>query len=131
MQQLLVPVFMLFAILPAYGQLNPEKPRRPFSFASEEPLKPKNPGSVLAQWLPPDRQRYYRLSHPILMQKGPSDFVSSNSYWTAYITTQSFRNGKIGTFYYWDIQGNLRESKLFFNISGKNNRSFKLVFPRL
>jgi hypothetical protein len=132
MRIVLVFVFALFVILPGYGQFKQEKKsRHSFLFAAlpDESLKQK-PRSVLQQLFPMDNQRYYRLSNPVLMQKGNSDFVSSNAYWTAFITTQSFNNGKIGTFYYWDIQGNLRESRLFFEISGKNNRSFKLVFPR-
>jgi hypothetical protein len=131
MRILLVLVFIVFVILPGYGQFSPEK-KHLASFSIPVPegaLQPKHPESLLSQLIVPDHQRYYRLSHPVLMQKGSADFVPSNSYWTAFVTTQSFNKGKIGTFYYWDIQGNLRESKLFFSISGKN-RSFKLVFPR-
>jgi len=53
----------------------------------------------------------------------------SASYWTNAITSQSYGKGKIGTFYYWDIQGNLREMKGFIDIAGKNKRGLKLVFP--
>ena len=52
------------------------------------------------------------------------------SYWMGSITTQSYNQGKIGRFYYWDIQGNLRGSNLFLDIAGKNKRGLKLVFPR-
>jgi hypothetical protein len=78
-----------------------------------------------------DQQRYYRLSVPVFTQRGlTGSQIPSTSYWTGYVTTQSFRNGKVGTFYYWDIQGNLRESRLFFDVKRKNKYSFKLVFPR-
>ena len=132
MRILFVFVFTLFVILPGYGQFNHEK-KGLASFSIPVPdgaIQQRHPETLLSQLIVPDHQRFYRLSHPVLMQKGNSDFVASNSYWTAFVTTQSFNKGKIGTFYYWDIQGNLRESRLFFSISGKNNRSFKLVFPR-
>jgi hypothetical protein len=88
--------------------------------------------STLIRYIRPDHQRYYRLSTPLFMQRYASgaQFLSGG-YWTGYITTQSFRSGKVGTFYYWDVQGNLRESRLFFDINRKNKYSFKLVVPRL
>lgn len=51
------------------------------------------------------------------------------TYWTNNITTQSYRQEKWGTYYYWDVQGNLREMKGFIDIAGKNKRGLKLVFP--
>ncbi|MCB0491540.1 MAG: hypothetical protein KDC93_03905 [Cyclobacteriaceae bacterium] len=54
---------------------------------------------------------------------------SGTTYWTGNITTQSYGKGKWGTFYYWDVQGNLRDMKGFIDIAGKNKRGLKLVFP--
>lgn len=72
----------------------------------------------------------YRLSTLQLMQSAPapSERASAN-YWTNAITTQSYGKGKVGTFYYWDVQGNLREMRGFIDIAGKNKRGLKLVFP--
>lgn len=75
----------------------------------------------------PTHQRYLS---PRLTQATPSfsDRRSSN-YWTNSVTTQSYGEGKWGTLYYWDVQGNLRETKGFIDIAGKNKRGLKLVFP--
>ena len=54
---------------------------------------------------------------------------SGTTYWTGNITSQSYGKGKWGTFYYWDVQGNLRDMKGFIDIAGKNKRGLKLVFP--
>ncbi|HEY5747437.1 MAG TPA: hypothetical protein VIU12_15265 [Chryseolinea sp.] len=60
----------------------------------------------------------------------PSSLPVSESYWIGSVTSQSYNQGKIGRYYYWDMQGNLRESYLFLDIAGKNKRGLKLVFPR-
>lgn len=54
---------------------------------------------------------------------------SGATYWTGNVTSQSYGKGKWGTFYYWDVQGNLRDMKGFIDIAGKNKRGLKLVFP--
>lgn len=51
-------------------------------------------------------------------------------FWTGSVSAQSFQNGKFGRFYYWDGQGNLRSSSLFFDISGKGKRGPKLVLSK-
>ena len=56
--------------------------------------------------------------------------VPGDPIWTGSITAQSFNNGKFGRFYCWDAQGNLRNSYLFLDISGKRKRGIKLVFPK-
>lgn len=72
----------------------------------------------------------YRLSSPRLIQFAPSSADrASSSFWTSAITTQSYGKGKVGTLYYWDVQGNLREMRGFIDIAGKNKRGLKLVFP--
>ena len=63
---------------------------------------------------------------PILISRS----ASNHSYWLKEVQTQSYNNGKLGTFYYWDQLGNLRESKIFVDIAGGNKRGLKLVFPR-
>ncbi|HEY5692786.1 MAG TPA: hypothetical protein VIS49_15120 [Cyclobacteriaceae bacterium] len=74
--------------------------------------------------------RHQRYLSPRLTQATTSfsDRRSSN-YWTNSVTTQSYGQGKWGTLYYWDVQGNLRETKGFIDIAGKNKRGLKLVFP--
>ncbi|HCM76252.1 MAG TPA: hypothetical protein DIS90_07710 [Cytophagales bacterium] len=52
-----------------------------------------------------------------------------STYWASKVTTQSYGNGKWGTYYYWDVQGNLRDMRGFIDIAGKNKRGLKLVFP--
>ena len=71
-----------------------------------------------------------KLSSPLMTQSLPSgsDRTGTN-YWTNNVTSQSYGQGKVGTFYYWDVQGNLREMKGFVDIAGKNKRGLKLVFP--
>ena len=49
-------------------------------------------------------------------------------YWMESMTTQSYNQGKLGTYYIWDVQNNLRESRMFLDIAGKNKRGLKLVF---
>jgi hypothetical protein len=49
--------------------------------------------------------------------------------WISSVTTQSYGNGKFGTYYYWDVQGNLQGTRGFIDIAGKNKRGWKLVFP--
>ncbi len=72
----------------------------------------------------------HKFASPRLMQSMPTagDRRSTN-YWTNAVTMQSYGKGKWGTFYYWDVQGNLREMKGFLDIAGKNKRGLKLVFP--
>jgi hypothetical protein len=66
----------------------------------------------------------------IILQNSSSITHRGESYYMGTMTTQSYNRGKLGTFYYWDVQGNLRESKFFLDIAGKNKRGLKLVFPR-
>jgi hypothetical protein len=86
--------------------------------------------TLFDRWIKGDPQRYSRLSVPMFSQRASHATRSSDTYWTGYMTTQSVRKGKLGTYYYWDVQGNLRESRTFFDINRKNKYSFKLVIPR-
>jgi hypothetical protein len=54
---------------------------------------------------------------------------SHSSSWISSVTSQSYGNGKFGTYYYWDVQGNLQGTRGFIDISGKNKRGLKLLFP--
>jgi hypothetical protein len=49
--------------------------------------------------------------------------------WLSSVSSLSFNNGKFGTYYYWDIRGNLIDTRGFIDIAGKNKRGLKLVFP--
>lgn len=72
----------------------------------------------------------YKLTSPVLQSSLSRQIAGSNAnYWTSAITSQSYGKGKIGTFYYWDMQGNLREMRGFIDIAGKNKRGLKLIFP--
>jgi hypothetical protein len=86
--------------------------------------------SVLRSFYEADPPKHHRLSVPILMQRGANANIA-DGYWTGSITTQSMNKGKMGTYYYWDIQGNLLESRFFLDINRKNKYAFKLVIPRL
>lgn len=55
---------------------------------------------------------------------------SKSTYWLSQMTTQTMNDGKMGTYYLWDQQGNLRESRFFVDIGGKSKPGLKLVFPR-
>lgn len=49
--------------------------------------------------------------------------------WVSSVSSLSFNNGKFGSYYYWDIRGNLIDTRGFIDIAGKNKRGLKLVFP--
>jgi hypothetical protein len=76
-----------------------------------------------------DRTLNYR-PKSVALQNSSSPTHWGEQYYMGTMTTQSYNQGKLGTFYYWDVQGNLRESKFFLDIAGKNKRGLKLVFPR-
>lgn len=76
-----------------------------------------------------DRTVNYQLKSVILQNYSSTSHLGE-SYYMGTMTTQSYNQGKLGTLYFWDVQGNLRESKFFLDIAGKNKRGLKLVFPR-
>ena len=81
-----------------------------------------------ARWRP-DRQQHYR-PRSIPLNTVTGSMQQADMYWMSSMTTQSYNRGKIGRFYLWDVQGNLRESQMFFDIAGKNKRGLKLVFSK-
>jgi hypothetical protein len=80
--------------------------------------------------LRPDRQTTYKQRNPSLSLPVHTTALLGNYYWMGSVTQQSYNKGKVGRYYYWDVQGNLRGSYLFLDIAGKNKRGLKLVFPR-
>ncbi len=75
-----------------------------------------------------DKQQLYR-PKSILPITNFATF-KSGIYWMGSMTTQSYNQGKLGTYYMWDVQGNLQESRMFLDVAGKNKRGLKLVFRR-
>ncbi len=59
-----------------------------------------------------------------------SSINTRNTYWLSQMTTQTLNEGKMGTYYLWDQQGNLRESRFFVDIGAKSKPGLKLVFLR-
>lgn len=98
-------------------------------FANDEQITPSR-----NQWSLPgltaDKQSNYKPARPYMALPVNTNALMGDSYWMGSVTTQSYNQGKIGRFYYWDVQGNLRGSLLFLDIAGKNKRGLKLVFPR-
>jgi len=77
-----------------------------------------------------DPTRNYTMQSPLMVASSSYDWrMQNNFFWTGTVTTLSFNKGKFGTYYYWDVQGNLRGMRGFIDISGKNKRGLKLVFP--
>jgi hypothetical protein len=77
-----------------------------------------------------DKQQLYRPKSILPITNFSPYTFKSGIYWMGSITTQSYNRGKLGTFYMWDVQGNLRESRMFVDVAGKNKRGLKLVFRR-
>jgi hypothetical protein len=79
-------------------------------------------------WLASQNQGFHQ--SPILTSLAGIPFTNKSTYWLSQITTQSMHEGKMGTFYMWDQQSNLRESRFFMDIGGSRRPGLKLVFPR-
>ncbi len=76
-----------------------------------------------------DAQTYSRYSSPWLTQWPGT--TAGQAYWLGSTTTQSFNKGKFGTIYYYDMLGNMRYSRTFIDIAGKNRRGLKLLLPTI
>ncbi len=70
----------------------------------------------------------YKLMSPMMLASSGYDYRMQNNFFTGNVTTMSYNKGKFGTYFYWDVQGNLRGTKGFIDISGKNKRGLKLTF---
>jgi hypothetical protein len=77
-----------------------------------------------------DRQVVSKHAVPLMTVPVNTTSFSGVSYWMGSVTTQSYNRGKIGRYYYWDVQGNLQGSHLFLDVAGKGRRGLKLIFPR-
>ena len=95
-----------------------------------EIIYPQHQQKTFIRNLNSDPVQNLRQTSPSLTNLSYSDWRAPNNFfWTGTVTTQSFNKGKFGTLYYWDVQGNLRGTRGFIDISGKDKRGFKLVFP--
>ncbi len=77
-----------------------------------------------------DVAQQYLLPSPVLANLPAFQNLPGETYWMGQVTTQSYNQGKLGTFYYWDLQGNLRETKFFIDVAGGKKRGLKIVIPR-
>jgi hypothetical protein len=84
--------------------------------------------STKQSWLAQQKRNAFQ--PPMFTALGALPFTNKSSYWLSQITTQTMHDGKMGTFYMWDQQGNLRESRFFMDIGGNRRPGLKLVFPR-
>jgi len=76
-----------------------------------------------------DPTRNYKLVSPAMLTSSGYDWrMQNNFFWTGNVTTMYYNKGKFGTYFYWDVQGNLRGTKGFIDIAGKNKRGLKLTF---
>jgi hypothetical protein len=78
-----------------------------------------------------DPMSNYKLQSPLMLTTSSYGFDSrpqNHFFWTGAVTTMSYNKGKFGTYFYWDVQGNLRGTRGFIDISGKNKRGLKLTF---
>jgi hypothetical protein len=127
----LITFFLALCLTHALAQNQNRALSEYFSYA----LIPQNIGSSrqTTSWhsfFSADRQQIFRMKSPMQMTLASSASFKGENYWMGTMTTQSYNQGKLGTYYYWDVQGNLRESRMFLDIAGKNKRGLKLVFRR-
>ena len=79
--------------------------------------------------LQPDEQGIFTYQSPSLTSLPASSQNQSQAFWINSVTSLTYNNGKFGTYYYWDLQGNLRGTRGFIDLSGKNKLGIKLLFP--
>jgi len=86
---------------------------------------------TLVRGLISDPMSNYKLPSPLMLATSSYGFdsrVQNHFFWTGNVTTMSYNKGKFGTYFYWDVQGNLRGTRGFIDISGRNKRGLKLTF---
>ena len=125
-------VFIFFALceFTATGQIRVGKYSLATTYLFNDDFEDNESKKWSLPGLAGDKQSVYSPAVPFLSLPVNTTSLLGDSYWMGSVTTQSYNHGKIGRFYYWDMQGNLRGSHLFFDIAGKNKRGLKLVFPR-
>lgn len=116
---------VVFTQIDAWGQFHSPLVDR-YSFA--QPVLAASKKTIIPG-LFTDPLKNYRMVSPLLSAASGYDWrMQNNFFWTGNVTTMSYNQGKFGTYFYWDVQGNLRGTRGFIDISGKNKRGLKLTF---
>jgi len=98
-------------------------------YTFQQPILPASKKTIIPNLLS-DPARSFRIASPLMTNFSSWNWrMQNNFFWTGIVTTMSYNKGKFGTMFYWDVQGNMRGARGFIDISGKNKRGFKLVFP--
>jgi hypothetical protein len=123
--------FLLFFVAahlaqPAFGQFRVKHEAIKYEFPA---IVKSKPVSLTPFGLLSDEPQNYQYSSPALTWLPGDAFNSSSSFWIGNVSSQSYNNGRFGTYYYWDIQGNLKGTRGFLDLSGGKKRGVKLVFP--
>jgi hypothetical protein len=122
-QLLIVPMFLILSTAVCQFRVTPAIKKY------ELPVIPSKPISPSPLGLQPDEQSVYTYQSPSLTSLPASSQNQSQAFWINNITSLSYNNGKFGTYYYWDLQGNLRGTRGFIDLSGKSKLGIKLLFP--
>lgn len=127
-------VFVMLADYAVHAQFR-VKNNRIFTSSTSVPVDRDLNKTAERKWSLPGLARdkdaiVYKPVSPAMSLPANTSSLLGDSYWIGSVTSQSYNQGKIGRYYYWDVQGNLRGSYLFLDIAGKNKRGLKLVFPR-
>jgi hypothetical protein len=127
MKKFLFFIFLLFLLQPCWSQFR----ERPATIKYEIPqLVSAKPSTFSFFGMYADPAQTFKYQSPALTTMGNiTGRDQSQSAWINSVTSQSYGNGKFGTYYYWDVQGNLQGTRGFIDISGKNKRGLKLLFP--
>ena len=120
---LIIPMFLILSTVAAQFRVTEaikkyELPVMPTKLIAPSPLG-----------LQPDEQGIYTYQSPSLTSLPASSQNQSQAFWINSVTSLTYNNGKFGTYYYWDLQGNLRGTRGFIDLSGKNKLGIKLLFP--
>ncbi len=125
--KLLLSTAMFLILIQAFSQFRPNVTVKKYEISIPANIQSSN---FRPLGLKADEQRTYKFQSPALTTlAGTNSSNQFQSMWINNVTSQSYNNGKFGTYYYWDVQGNLRDTRGFIDISGKNKRGFKLLFP--
>ncbi|HLZ16994.1 MAG TPA: hypothetical protein VKQ08_08135 [Cyclobacteriaceae bacterium] len=120
-------LLMVVVNVEALGQFRSSSIAQPYTFDQPILAAPKR---TFIPGLLADPTRSFKNLSPLMVTSSSYDWrMQNNFFWSGTVTTLSFNKGKFGTYYYWDVQGNLRGMRGFIDISGKNKRGLKLVFP--